>query len=451
MAPASKLGRGKPLKNQTKEVIQKIYRYFETEIERDPNSTVSATQLVTHATGISTYALRRVLTEHKPVIMKTNIKTLKKRCKKNIAFDDYNAQAIRRIIHGFYTKDEEFPIMKDLYLILKADLDYQGSLFTLRRHVAKLGFKWAEKADNNSILIEKHDVRLSRLHYLTGIEAHRVQGRDIVYTGEIVIACSRISTKPKPDGTSTILKQPAKSKSVILLAGDKKGILNNTIYVCDGNKKEFKDELDCKRDNYEQYEKWLKYVLLPNLKPSSVVVIDGGTPCHNRLSNPIPHSNSRRKEMLDYLTARNVPYSSDMYKPQLYQLIVLCKDKSNDYRTEVFLREHGHTVIRLPQQHPDLSPIKAVLASIRGYIGNKSTVSLPVDTILKIAKEKVFSITPEEWEHACRLAEAEENNLKAMEKIIDDISERTFTNVDNESNDSDVDDENSDQESIDSD
>lgn len=446
MAPTSKLGRGKPLKNQTKEIIRKIYKYFEAEIESDPHSTVSAAQLVTQSTGISMYALRRVLTEIKPIIKNDN-KSLKKRCKKNINFDDYDAQAIRRIIHGFYTKDEEFPIMKDLYLILKADLDYQGSLFTLRRHIAKLGFKWTEKADNNSILIEKHDIRLNRICYLTKIETFRGQHRNIVYVGEVIIECSRMSTKPKSDGSSTMLKQPAKTKSTILLAGDQQCIFNNSLFICDGNKKEFKEESEGRNENFEQYERWFKYMLIPNLKPASVVVIDSVVSFHNRILNPAPHSNLRRKEMVEYLSSRNVPYSSDMYKPQLYQLIQLCKDKFSEYKTDLLLREHGHTVIRLPQHHPDLNPVKAVLASIKTYIGND--VNLSVENMLKIAKDKLCAITPEDWNNVCQASEAEENNLKAMEKVIDDLTEKTFTNVDY-SSDSDVE-ENSDQDSVDSD
>ncbi|XP_037965585.2 uncharacterized protein LOC119691688 [Plutella xylostella] len=450
MAPASKLGRGKPLKSQTKEVLNKIHRYFESEIERDPNSTVTAAQLVVHSTGISMNALKRVLAEYKTrTTVKKEYNKTRRRCKKNFISDDFDAQSIRRIIHNFYTKEEEFPIMKDLYLILKADMDYQGSLCTLRRHVAKLGFRWVETEDNNSILIEKQDFRYVRIQYLTKVEAYRSQGRNIVYTGDTTIESSRMSSKPKPDGTSTVLKQPAKSKLVTLLAGDLQGILKNTLYIFDSSKRDVKEE-DNKNENYFNHEKWFRYHLLPSLKPNSIVIVDGGLTWHNRLVNPTPHSNSRKKDMMDWLTSRSVPHSSNMYKAQLYQLILLHKDKFSDYKIDALLREHGHTVLRLPPHHPDLNPIKTVLSSVKEYIG--TDISLKLESVLKIAKEKLSSIEPEEWKQTFRLAEAEENSLKATEMIIDEISERTFKNIDEETGESEIEDDNgSEQESMDSD
>lgn len=451
MAPASKLGRGKPLKSQTKEVLHKIHRYFETEIERDPNSTVTAAQLVVHSTGISMNALKRVLNEYKTnVTIKKEYKKTRRRCRKNIISDDFDAQSIRRIIHSFYTRDEEFPIMKDLYLILKGDIDYQGSLCTLRRHVAKLGFRWVETEDNNSILVERQDFRYARLQYLTKVEAYRSQGRNIVYIGETAIESSRISSKPKPDGTSTVLKQPAKSKLIALLAADQQGIIKNTFYLFDGNKREFKEESDTKKENFDQYEKWYKFHVMPHLKPNTIVVIDGGSIFYNRVANSTPHSNSRRKEIMDWLTARNVPFSPSMYKPQLYQLVLLNKDKFCDFKLDVILRDHGHTVLRLPAHHPDLNPVKTVLSSVRDYVGRD--ICLNLESVLKIASEKVSSLTIEDWQQACRQAEAEENGLKATERIIDEISERTFKNVDEESEESEMEEENgSDPESMDSD
>lgn len=450
MEPASKLGRGKPLKNQTKEVIQKIYKYFESEIHRDRNSTVTASQLVTHATGISMYALKRVLSENKPNISKrTEHIPCKHRHKRNITFNDNDAQAIRRTIHNFYTKDEEFPTMRDLYLIFKADIDYQGSLFTLRRHVAKLGFKWTESPDRNSMLIEKHDVRFARIQYLSKLDIYRDQGRNIVYTSEISFESNRLSSRPKPDGSSTILKQPAKSRFVILLAGDNDGVMKNTLFVCDGTKKELKDE-EYRKHNFDIYEKWFQYHFVPILKASSVVVIDSGSAFNNRLVNATPHSHSTRREMSDFLMSKNIPHSCNMFKPQLYHLVLTAKDKYSDYKTDVLLKNHGHTVLRLPAYYQDLNPVKNILSTLSDYIGKD--VSLSVENVMKICKEKVSGISIEDWKRSCRMSEAEGNNLIAVDKIIDNISERTYRRIDETSSDTENSDINaSDQDSIESD
>ncbi|XP_049878807.1 uncharacterized protein LOC126375743 [Pectinophora gossypiella] len=443
MAPTSKLGRGKALKNQTKEVLHKIYTYFETEIERDPNSTVTAAQLVAHSTGVSTTAIKRLLSEYndKVTVKKEHSTTTKRKIKKVITSDDFDSPAIRKVIHGFYNRDEEFPVMKDLYLIMKGDIDYQRSLCTLRRDVAKLGFKWMEKEDNNSILIEKHELRFARVQYLTRIENYRAQGRNIVYTGEVAIESSRISSKPKPDGSSIMLKQPAKSRLILLLAGDQSEVYKDTLFMYDGNKRDV-NESECKKENFEQMEKWFKYHVIPTLKANSVVVVDGGSAYHNRVSNPVPHSNSKRKEMMDYLTARNVPFTENMYKSQLYQLVQTHKDKFLDYKTDALLREQGHIVLRLPPHHKELSPIKNILTLVRNYVGQNRRMSM--ESVMKISKEKVLSFHNEDWNIACREVEAEENNLKATDKLIDEISESSIKKIEGDS-------EVSDQEEIDSD
>lgn len=449
MAPTSKLGRGKPLKGQTKEVLYKIYRYFETEIERDPNSTVTAAQLVAHSTGISVNAIKKALTDYKAkVAVKKECNPTKRRVKNHITVDDYAAQTIRRVIYGFYHRDEEFPTMKNLYLILKGDIDYQGSLCTLRRDVKRIGFKWMEKDDYNSILIEKHEFRYTRVQYLSKIESYRNDGRNIVYTGEIAIESNRIASKPRSDGSSTLLKQPAKLRCIILLAGDENELMKNTVFMYNNNRRDLKEENESPRENFDQYEKWFKFHLLPSLKPNSVVIVDGGSNYHNRVLNPCPHSNSKKKEMMDYLTTRNVPYTSDMYKPHLYQLVLLNKDKFNDYRTDSLLREYGHTVIRIPARHPDLNPVKNILGSVKSYIGKD--LQLNVESVMKIAKERILSVASAEWHNVTKLAEAEENDLKASEKRMDDISEGNFRDVDEDSEESEAEDD-SDQESMDSD
>ncbi|XP_030031951.2 uncharacterized protein LOC115448613 [Manduca sexta] len=390
MAPVSKLGRGKPLKNQTKEVLWKTYKYFQSQIEKDPNSTVTAIQLVKQATGVSSFALKRLLSVTS-IDKSSEKKPSQRQNKEGFGCDDYDAQAIRRIIHNSYTKDVVFESIIDLYRIVKADLDYQGSLFSLRRRVTKLGFTWIEK-DKNNVLIEKHEFRYPRIQFLTKIEAYRAQGRDIVYTGEMVVESRRKLHKPRLIGPSTSLK-PAKNISVILLAGDAENVVKSTIYIFNDNNRYEKDVNESKRENFEHYEKWFKYYLLPTLKPNSIIVIDSGTPFHNRMANPMPHATSPRSELMDYLTARGIPYSADMYKSQLYQLVVANQEKYPEYKTEALFREHGHTALRLPIQYPDLNPIKFVLSSITNYIGDEA--SLSTDSITNIAKKKVYSLPDE--------------------------------------------------------
>jgi hypothetical protein len=52
--------------------------------------------------------------------------------------------------------------------------------------------------------------------------------------------------------------------------------------------------------NHTNYKKWLQEKLIPNLKPSSIVVVDDAS-YHNVQINWHPTSNARNAEMLSWL------------------------------------------------------------------------------------------------------------------------------------------------------
>lgn len=72
--------------------------------------------------------------------------------------------------------------------------------------------------------------------------------------------------------------------------------------------------------NAENYEKWLKERLVPNLPPNSVVVLDNAS-YHNVQNDRAPNSNSKKIEMQRWLTEKNIAINQDMYKIELYDLI----------------------------------------------------------------------------------------------------------------------------------
>lgn len=62
-----------------------------------------------------------------------------------------------------------------------------------------------------------------------------------------------------------------------------------------------------------------------NLRANSVVVIDKA-PYHNKLIDPAPTSNDKKKKKAKWLTEKCIQYDSDMRKRQLYELIEKNKD-----------------------------------------------------------------------------------------------------------------------------
>jgi hypothetical protein len=62
--------------------------------------------------------------------------------------------------------------------------------------------------------------------------------------------------------------------------------------------------------NQQNYEKWVREKLVPNLRPNSVVVLDN-TPYHNLKINKVPNSNSTEQYMRGWLQREGIPFIYD--------------------------------------------------------------------------------------------------------------------------------------------
>jgi hypothetical protein len=98
--------------------------------------------------------------------------------------------------------------------------------------------------------------------------------------------------------------------------------------------------------NQENYEKWVKEKLVPNLPAKSIVMTDNA-PHHNLKINKIPTSNSTKKEMQQWLLKQNIPFADDMLKPTLCRLIKQYKPQEVRYSADEILdTQHSicHTI-----------------------------------------------------------------------------------------------------------
>ena len=190
--------------------------------------------------------------------------------------------------------------------------------------------------------------------------------------------------------------------------------------------------------NYINYEKWLKTQLIPNLPPSSVLVIDNA-PFHNVQLNPAPTSSSKKQEMIDWLTRHGIPFTNSMYKPELYTIIKIWKPKYKMYKVDALLAEKGHSVLRLPPYHPDLNPIELIWGSIKEHVA-KRNVNFQFESVLQLVREKCDSITADDWTAACRHSRQYEDNYMSLEPFIDDTTEELIIRLgdDSDSDDDDI-------------
>lgn len=64
------------------------------------------------------------------------------------------------------------------------------------------------------------------------------------------------------------------------------------------------------------------------------------------------------------------------------------------------MNNKGHNILRLPPYHPDLNPIELVWADIKEYMARRQ-VSYTISQTEMLCKEKVLSMSPDNWVRKC--------------------------------------------------
>jgi hypothetical protein len=97
-------------------------------------------------------------------------------------------------------------------------------------------------------------------------------------------------------------------------AGGENGLVENALLMwkANSNTGDYHSQM-----NFQNYEKWLREKLIPNLPPNSVIIIDNA-PFHNVLLEQTPTSNSKKADIINWLSSHGIPCFDDMFKPHLF-------------------------------------------------------------------------------------------------------------------------------------
>lgn len=206
------------------------------------------------------------------------------------------------------------PTIKKLLAVLKEDINFPGSRESLRLLLHKLGYKY--KKCNN---------------------------------------------KREEPGVS---KAVATGKRYILVhAGGSTGFVKNALLIY--NDKEKKTDYH-ESKNKDNFKKWVTERLLPNLDDNSCVVMDN-TKYHTYQINKAPNLSWRKDLILKWLDEQNICYPTNATKPTL---LTIAKKFKPDPKYEI-LKDHGHTVIRLPPYHCDFNPIEIIWGIGKNKVASK--------------------------------------------------------------------------------
>jgi transposase len=82
-------------------------------------------------------------------------------------------------------------------------------------------------------------------------------------------------------------------------------------------------------------------------------------------------------------------------------MILPLKPKYLSYKIDGILAEHNHNILRLPPYHPELNSFELIWATVKNWVAQNNT-TFKMDDVIKLADQKLASITAEEWQHRCQ-------------------------------------------------
>lgn len=434
------------LHRKVRKMIYDVYCFMKKEADNNAvNNLKQCIKRTAEATKCSESTVRRILKGSKDseflIVFRTpgKNKRLNKKTVTNI--DSFDQGVIKRIIHNFHVTEKELPTIGKLLTKLKDDLNFQGSAASLRRILKTLGFKWKRTDTNRKVLIEQSQIRFQRIQYLRKIKKYREEGRPIIYSDESYVDSSHVSHHSWTDSSSKGIKKPLSkgSRLVIVHAGGEAGFVPNALLTFKAGTKsgDYHDNM-----NSENYERWLRTKLMPNLPPNSVVVVDNAS-YHNKQLDAAPSSNTKKADTQAWLRQKGIEFEESMLKPELYNIVKKYKDQFKKFNIDAILNEAGHSVLRLPPYHPDLNPIEMAWSQIKGYVASKN-VSWNLARITDLVNEKVNLMGPTEWEKLCTKVKEIEADYCKSDHVVDTMTETFVIHIgEDDDSDSNDDDENS--------
>lgn len=154
---------------------------------------------------------------------------------------------------------------------------------------------------------------------------NRREGRPVVYLDETWANahdgkdCAWVERDEVTGGTlGGIRRPPGKGARLIILgAGGKDGWIPDTTLIFKSRKNtgDYHDEMTA-----DHFEEWFKTVLLPNLPPNSLIILDNAS-YHTRRIEPIPCQSWTKKRMQEWLEARNIAFPDNALKAEIYSII----------------------------------------------------------------------------------------------------------------------------------
>lgn len=403
------------LTSQTRKIIMNVYNYFRHHHERESETDVMIRTAA--ATGISIRSLQRIKQQHRSGVIKsppsrTRISPVMG------ALDDFDNDCVRREILSFYERGEIPTVDALLKRVKEPPVSFSGASSSLYKLVKQLGFRYRKVESGRYMLMERNDVVVARNKYLRLIGENRKSNspRPEIYLDETWVNQNECVTKcwTVADGSvGPKLKTGKGARYIIVHAGGEDGFVPGALLFFrskNGNKGDYHDSM-----NHTCFQSWFQTQLLPNIPAHSLIVMDNAS-YHSKILNKAPASNSKKCEIIQWLTEHNIAHDPSHTKFELLKLVTSHKNMQV-YVIDQIARDAGHEVLRLSPYHCQFNPIELIWAQVKTDVKKKnSNNNQTLKRVEDITKNAINRITAEDWRKCIRHTRVVEDEYRRRDR-----------------------------------
>lgn len=363
---------GKDFTPEMKQLVINLKLYFDEERRNYQEvSTRNPTLRTAQGLGIGEVTVKRIMADYRKQRVTPQAAPLKPKGKPEYRAAVNLQPVIREYVRAQNLAGQRVGVEQLRHYLLE-EHGANISSVTLWRTLKRWGFSYGT-GKRRSALKERDYVVLARRRYLRQKIANRNPDgslkRPEVYLDETFINknhSAQFTWYLKEDGPWVNKPSGKGPRLIIVDAITAQGWIKGAELVFEAKKRsgDYHGQM-----NWENFSTWFSDQLLPNIPLQSLIILDNA-PYHNVLledSSPTPQS--RKSQLQAWLTRSSIPWTSDMLKPELYEL---CKKFAPPptFKLDQLADAFGHHILRTPQYHPELQPIETCWGIVKNHMAN---------------------------------------------------------------------------------
>ena len=363
---------GKDFTPEMKQMVINLKRHFDEERRNYKEvSTRNPTLRTAQGLGIGEVTVKRIIADYRKQRTTPLASPLKPKGKPEYRAAVNLQPVIREYVRAQNLAGQRVGIEKLRHYLVEEHGAHISSV-TLWRTLKRWGFSYGT-GKRRSALKERDYVVLARRRYLRQKIANRNPDgslkRPEVYLDETFINknhSAQFTWYLEEDGPWVNKPSGKGPRLIIVDAITAQGWVKGAELVFEAKKRsgDYHGQM-----NWENFSTWFSDQLLPNIPSQSLIILDNAR-YHNVLQEDLsPTPQSRKSQLQAWLASSNIPWTSDMLKPELYEL---CKKfaPAPVFKLDQLAEACGHRILRTPQYHPELQPIETCWGIVKNYMAD---------------------------------------------------------------------------------